>query len=101
MSGKRLDVELANVEVEHLLGLATGLPLVKLRVESDDTVMVGQMAPAEARDIAMHLFEAAARAEYEADLANEAKTAGWTDTLTGQLLMMVRAGERHRHEESQ
>lgn len=65
--------DLSNVEVEHLLGLGTGLPLVKIRAESDRVVRVGQVSPDEARQIAGHLVEAAARAEYEIDFFTEAR----------------------------
>lgn len=97
MAGKRIE-DLAGVEVEHLLGLATGLPLVKLRAESTGTVLVGQLAPAQARQIASHLFDAAARAEYEHDLATATRRAGFGDDLLTPMLHLVREGERHRHE---
>jgi hypothetical protein len=89
--------DLTDVSVEHLLGLATGLPLVKLRAKSNDTVLVGQLGPDQAREIAAHLVEAAARAEYEADFARTAATAGMDDATTSQILVMIRHGEERRH----
>jgi hypothetical protein len=88
---------MTDVSVEHLLGLATGLPLVKLRVESLGTVIISQIEPAQAREIAGHLMEAAARAEYEADLANAAERSGMTDEMICGLLLLVRSGEAERH----
>lgn len=89
--------DLSNVEVEHLLGLGTGLPLVKIRAESDSVVLLGQVSPDEARQIAGHLVEAAARAEYELDFFTEAsKVFGRREAAA--LLHVVRAGERRRHE---
>lgn len=94
--------DLGAVEVEHLLGLSTGLPLVKLRVldRNDRPIAVGQIEPADARRIATHLMECAARAEYEADLANEARdVAGMPDHLIADLLGLVRGGELRRHQQ--
>lgn len=94
---KRIE-DLGNVEVEHLLGLGTGLPLVKIRAESDLAVLVGQVDPDSARRIAGHLLEAAARAEYEHDLYSEARRLDLTAEAIGFMLGMVRVGERRRHE---
>lgn len=88
--------DLAGIEVEHLLGDASG-PLVKIRCLSPKTILLGQVSPADARQIAAHLVEAAARAEYEADLFNTMRAEGWTDQMAGAVLHMVRAGEAHRH----
>lgn len=65
--------DLADVEVEHLLGDTYG-PLVKIRCSSGPSpttdatgagvILLGQVDPATARSIAAHLTEAAARAEY-------------------------------------
>lgn len=91
--------DLAGVEVEHLLGLVSRAPLVKVRAIADDrSVLVGQIDPADARRIAGHLLEAAARAEYEHDLFTEAVRIGMDDEAIGVLLAMVRTGERRRHE---
>ena len=89
--------DLVKVEVEHLVGLRTGLPLVKLRVESDHTVVAGQMSVAQAREIASHLEECAARAEYEVDLLGEMQRSEWTDEMIAAIFVMVRSGETRRH----
>lgn len=96
MTASRIE-DLTNVEVEHMLGLATGMPLVKLRAESEGTVLVGQLEPAQAREIAAHLVECAARAEYEADFARTAAAAGLEEETIGQILVMIRLGEERRH----
>ncbi len=88
--------DLDGIEVEHLLGETHG-PLVKVRCLSAKTILLGQMSPTDAREIAAHLTEAAARAEYEADLFNTMRAEGWTDQMAGVVLHMVRAGEAHRH----
>ena len=89
--------DLTDVSVEHMLGATTGLPLVKLRAESSGTVLLGQLNPEQAREIAAHLFEAAARAEYEADFARTASAAGLEEETVGQILVMIRLGEEQRH----
>lgn len=90
--------DLVNVEVEHLVGLVTKRPLVRLRCESSGTVIVGQMQVDQAREIALHLLEAAARAEYECDFLTEAERTGFDDDVTGGILSMIRQGETRRHE---
>lgn len=89
--------DLAGIEVEHLLGETHG-PLVKVRCMSAGSILLGQISPADAREIAVHLAEAAARAEYEADLFNTMRAEGWTDQMAGVVLHMVRAGEARRHQ---
>ena len=89
--------DLTNVEVEHLLGLATGLPLVKIRAEADGVVLVGQVSPDEARQIAAHLFESAARAEYECDFVAACQARDVPADFVGISLTLVREGEQHRH----
>jgi hypothetical protein len=96
VTGKRLE-DLVNVESEHLVGFATNAPLVKMRAESDGTVMVGQMSPEQARDIAMNLLECAARAEYEYDLLIEMQRLEFEDQAIAGIFGMVRAGEFRRH----
>lgn len=103
MSGERFE-DLAGVEVEHMLGAATGLPLVKVRAAGERTILLGQLSPAQAREIACHLFEAAARAEYEADLDAGLRSAAGPDPdpaahdqLLGFVLHAVRNGEHRRH----
>ena len=91
--------DLAGIEVEHLLGERYG-PLVKIRCLSTGgapVILLGQVDPAAAREIAGHLHEAAARAEYEADLLATMRAEGWTDQMAGVVLAMVRAGETNRH----
>lgn len=88
--------DLDGIEVEHLLGEAYG-PLVKVRCLSPKAILLGQVDPAAARQIAAHLTEAAARAEYEADLFTTMQAQGWTDQMAGAVLLMVRAGEANRH----
>ena len=89
--------DLDGIEVEHLLGDQLG-PLVKIRCLSPKAILLGQVTPADARSIAAHLTEAAARAEYEADLFNTMRAEGWTDQMAGAVLFMVRAGEAARHQ---
>lgn len=88
--------DLDGIEVEHLLGDQLG-PLVKIRCLSPKAILLGQVSPADARQIAAHLNEAAARAEYEADLWQAMQAEGWTDQMAGVVLHMVRAGEANRH----
>lgn len=89
--------DLDGIEVEHLLGERAG-PLVKIRCLSGKAILLGQIEPSAAREIAAHLHEAAARAEYEADLFHTMRAEGWTDQMAGAVLAMVRAGEAHRHQ---
>jgi hypothetical protein len=87
---------LTDFGVEHMLGVKHG-PLVKVEVaDTEGLTLRGDLSPAMARRIAGHLVEAAARAEYEADLYAQMKDAGWEDRLIGGILMMVRAGEEDR-----
>lgn len=90
-------VDLDGIEVEHLLGERAG-PLVKIRCLATRSILLGQVTPGAARQIAAHLMEAAARAEYEADLFNTMRAEGWTDQMAGAVLHMVRAGEAARHQ---
>jgi hypothetical protein len=90
-------MDLDGVEIEHLLGATAG-PLVKIRCLSAKTILLGQMTPNEARRIASHLHESAARAEYEADLFNIMRAEGWADHEMGLILHMVRTGEARRHQ---
>ncbi len=96
MTASRIE-DLADVSVEHMLGATTGRPLVKLRAESAGTVLLGQLDPEQAREIAAHLFEAAARAEYEADFTRTAAAAGMEEETLGQIIVMIRLGEEQRH----
>ena len=96
MTASRIE-DLTDVSVEHMLGATTGRPLVKLRAESTNSVLLGQLDPEQAREIAAHLFEAAARAEYEADFARTESAAGMEEETVGQILVMIRLGEERRH----
>lgn len=88
--------ELVSVDVEHMLGLRTGLPLVKLRTESNNVVLVGQLTTAQARQIAGDLMAAAARAEYEYDFFIGAKAVELPESTIGAVLHIVRKGEVQR-----
>ena len=88
--------DLDGIEVEHLLGERHG-PLVKIRCLSPKAILLGQFEPSAAREIAAHLMEAAARAEYEADLFSAMRAAEFDDRVIGGVLSMVRAGEANRH----
>lgn len=62
--------DLIHVEVEHGLGLATGRGFVKIRLTADaDVIILGQLPTDQARQIAGHLLDAAARADYGGLLA--------------------------------
>lgn len=89
--------DLTDVEVEHGFGAATNVGFVTLRFTGDGHRLLGQVDPTRAREIAAHLFEAAARAEYEQDLWTAGKNAGFDDTTLGQMLKLVRLGEIARH----
>lgn len=90
--------DLDGIEVEHLLGLTSGLGLVKIRAISADRVLLGEVEPASAREIASHLMECAARAEYEQDFANACKASGIDEDDIVRMLGLVRFGEQQRHE---
>jgi hypothetical protein len=88
--------DLTDVEVEHLLGMASGAGLVKLRAIGRNAVLIGQLHPATARQLALDLLAAAARAEYEQDLATGARNRGIPDDAVGLILQTVREGEARR-----
>lgn len=100
--------DICGVEVEHLLSDATAAGLVKLRVtgtvsrhtgpqrKGDTQVLLGQLTPDQARQVATHLFEVAARAEYEQDLWRAGKAADATDAALAAILTLVRQGEAGR-----
>ena len=89
-------IDLDDVGVEHMLGATTSAGLVKIRCKGVGAVLLGIVEPQQAREIAAHLFEAAARAEYEQDLWRASKAAGVTDAAIGCVLQMVRQGEERR-----
>ena len=86
---------LTSVWVEHMLGTQHG-PLVKLDAEGPGILLRGQLGPEAARRIARHLMEAAARAEYEADLFATMEANDWPKAHIGAILAMVRDGEENR-----
>ena len=90
--------DLNGIEVEHMVNARTGEPTVKIRALADDLVLLGQVDPAVARQIAGHLLAAAARAEYEVDMI---LGLGNADQATNGNLRMffdaVRQGEILRH----
>lgn len=89
--------DLVNVETEHLLSSTTYKGRVVLRCESDATVLYGQLTPEQARDVAAHLVESAARSEYEQDLWGELTRAEMDERAIGLIFHAVRAGEMRRH----
>lgn len=92
--------DLTGIETEHLLGDTSG-PLVKIRAQGTGVVLVGQVAPEAAREIAAHLTEAAARAEYEADLWTAMQAEGFDERTSAAVLLLVRRGETARHTDNQ
>lgn len=101
--------DLTNFEVEHLLSERERTGQVKLRAKGMvptlpadgrlDVVLVGQVNPGEARKIANDLVEAAARAEYEEDLAAGLIAMGLDgDQVLAVMITAVRKGERARIE---
>jgi hypothetical protein len=99
-SGATRIVDLTGVEVEHGYGLATGKGFVKVRVLTDaknpGLVVLGQARPADAVQIARDLIVAAARAEYEQDLAEGLRSIGFDDQTVGKILGLVRFAEERR-----
>lgn len=96
-----LIADLTNVETEHLVGSITKAGLVRLRAESENpahhVILLGELTPTQAREIATHLFESAARAEYEEDLLQQLTAREFDDDVIASIFQMVRAGEYHRH----
>ena len=95
--------DLAGIEVEHLVSERTEEPLVLLRALSTGTVLIGQLPVDDARQIAEHLLEAAARAEYEVDLITGIREKATAANMPDPELMVafactaVRRGEMRRH----
>lgn len=90
--------DLAHVEVEHGLGLATGRGFVKLRLmAATDVIILGQLPTDQARQIAGDLLDAAARAEYEQDFATALAGKGFLPEQIGHLLTILRLGEIDRN----
>lgn len=89
--------DIIGVETEHLLAATTLMGGVTLRVSHEGGVALGQLTPAQAREVAEHLMESAARSEYESDLYRGMAEVGWTESQIGRVLTLVRAGEFTRH----
>jgi hypothetical protein len=86
------------VETEHLISDRIHRGLVKFRVTLEDgSIALAQFEPDAAREIAAHLFESAARAEYEEDAYREMRRAEWSDEMIGGIFHLIRVGEFHRH----
>jgi len=99
-------VDLDQVNVEHMVSDRTGEPLVKVSAVAGPVVALGQLTPDQARQIAGHLLESAARAEYEVDLiagltafqaAHPDGDPAWLDMMLAVTLGAVRSGEIRRH----
>lgn len=89
--------DLANVGTEHFVSDRTSTGMVKLRAQSESTLLIGQLTPDQAREIATHLNESAARAEYEADFYAEAIRREWEPPMIAGVMVMIRNGEMTRH----
>ena len=97
--------DLLGVSIEHMVSdrlTAHARPagLVKLRVDlSDGLHGLGQLTPAQAREIAANLLNAAARAEYESDVILAAHASGGVEAVeaVGVLIAkLARSGEMSR-----
>lgn len=99
---KQILPDLAMIETEHLLSAHTFIGIVKIRVTLEDgSIALGQIAPEAAREIASHLAESAARAEYEQDAWQSLTAAGIDEQTKGMILQAVRGGEYHRHQKGE
>lgn len=84
---------MGRLEVQGIVSAETGEPLVQFRqLDDDGTDVVGwQVSPAEAREMAQMVVEAAANAVYDAALAAWAKEAWPDDEQAGwRLIDMIR-----------
>lgn len=96
-------VDLIGTEIEHLVGAALleqndpnpGLVSIRAFVAAP-IIAIAHLRPAQARQIAGQLLDAAARAEYEGDFFTAARTAGWPNDLVGSVAHLVRQGEIKR-----
>ena len=89
--------DIISVETEHLLGAATGKPLVKLRVIGADVILVDTLTVEDTRAVALCMLESAARAEYEHDFWSASFSAGVGEADIAAMLSLVRQGEVARH----
>lgn len=97
-------IDLRSIEVEHLVGeklLREGEPapgLVMLRIHlSTGDVAIAHLRTGQARQIAGHILDAAARGDYEGDLCIAARAADIGDDQLGAIMHLVRNGETRRH----
>ena len=97
MSEARRFEDLGEVSIEHGLSASSSKGFVKMRATGRSVVLLCQMTPAEAREQAMHLLEAAARAEYEQDFWAGSMALGASEQAAGAILAAVRQGEARRH----
>ena len=96
MTGPRIH-DLERVAVEHYLAATSGAGMVKLRAVSGPAILLGELGPDDARNLARDLADAAARASYEQDLAAGMRARGAGDGAVVLALVAVREGEAARH----
>ena len=91
--------DLDRFECEHLLGMIDGAkPLVKIRAVGDtNTILLGEVDPAGARQLAADLMMSAARAEYEMDLWTGLSALGFDGEVIAMIVTAVRGGEVERY----
>lgn len=84
-------------EVQGVVSASTGLPWVQLRQLDDNDVVESQfqLEPAQAREVAEHIHQAATNAIYEAALLSWAKEKDPEDGET-MALMMIAGVRKHR-----
>ena len=85
--------DLTGITVEHMVGATDHKGMVKLRAESTEFVLVGQVPPDDARELATNIIVSAARAEYEQDFIAAATVHGLPDEMVATFLALVRQGE--------
>lgn len=88
---------MSRFEVQGVVSAETGMPLVQLRQldDNDEEVIGFQVEPADAREIAQNIQEAATNAIYEAAILSWAKE---RDPENGEVMgvMIIDAVRRHR-----
>lgn len=88
---------MSRFEVQGVVSAETGMPLVQLRQldDNDEEVIGFQVEPADAREIAQNIQEAATNAIYEAAILSWAKE---RDSENGEVMgvMIIDAVRRHR-----
>jgi len=81
------------LEVQGIVSASTGLPFVQFRqVEDGQAVAQWQASPAEAREMAQQVVEAAMNAVYDAAIVAWAKETWPEDgeAMAGRMLMLIR-----------